>query len=67
MTVLRKVENLELNQGSLQANGLFNISHSTLGVSFWFDEETKDDLMSMTDEEFKNDAIALINHANSTY
>jgi hypothetical protein len=64
MEVLRKVGDIELNKGSLMANGLFNLSDGD-EVSLWFDEETKDDLMSMTDDEFFDEARVMIELANT--
>jgi len=63
MKVLREVNGFKLNQGNLMAEGLFNISDENNNVSFWFDEETAQDMLNMTDEEFINDANALIQHA----
>jgi len=59
MTVLRKVGQFELNQGEGMANGLYNVTNSILventddeGVSFWFDSDTKDLLMTVSDADF---------------
>jgi hypothetical protein len=68
MNILRETQGFKLNEGTLQADGLFNISTgegSDTKVSFWFDEDTKDDLLSMSDEEFVHDAKAYIAHAES--
>jgi hypothetical protein len=67
MKVLREVNGYKLNQGNNMANGLFNISDENDNVSFWLDLETAEDMLSMTDEEFTNDAIALINHSMEVY
>ena len=67
MKVLREVNGYKLNQGNYMANGLFNISDENDNVSFWLDLETAEDMLSMTDEEFTNDAIALINHSMEVY
>ena len=64
MKVLRTVKNIELNEGNLMAKGLFNVSMDKK-VSFWFDSEEKDHLMSLTDEQFFNQTNELINEAES--
>ena len=63
MKVLREVNGYKLNQGNNMANGLFNISDENDNVSFWFDLDTAEDMLSITDDEFINDAKALIKHA----
>jgi hypothetical protein len=63
MKVLREVNGIKLNQGNLMAQGLFNISDENNKVSFWFDDETAQEMLNMTDEEFINDANELIQHA----
>ncbi len=62
MKVLREVNGIELNEGSLMANGLFNVSTDN-DSSFWFDAETKDELMECSDEDFIEKSEELI--ANS--
>jgi hypothetical protein len=59
MEVLRQVGQFKLNKGSLMANGLYNVTNDILldytkdkGCSLWFDEETKDNLMMMSDSDF---------------
>jgi|TARA_R110000824_G_scaffold106610_4_gene251986 hypothetical protein len=59
MVVLRTRGQFELNQGDGAAKGLYNVTNSILventkdeGVSFWFDEDTKDLLMLVSDFEF---------------
>lgn len=59
MNILRTVKGIELNEGSLMANGLFNVS-TDKSVSFWFDFETKDRLMELKDAEFWHEAKDLI-------
>jgi len=68
MEKLRVVKNLALNKGDLMANGLFNVTDSDLlettkdkGVSLWFDEETKNELMEMSDAEFVKECEELFN------
>jgi len=63
MKVLREVNGIKLNQGNLMAQGLFNISDENNKVSFWFGDETAQEMLNMTDEEFINDANELIQHA----
>jgi hypothetical protein len=66
MNILRETQGFKLNEGNMMSSGLFNISTSDdTSVSFWFDEETKDDLLSMTDDEFLHDAKALIEYAEA--
>lgn len=59
MKALRQVGQFSLNQGNLMAKGLFNMTNTILtentkdeGVSYWFDSDTKDLLMSCSDAEF---------------
>lgn len=59
METLRKVAQFRLNKGSLQADGLYNITNDILlrytekeGCSLWFDEDRKDELMAMDEYEF---------------
>lgn len=59
MKVLRQVGDIKLNEGSLMAQGLFNVSDEVLlsetkdkGVSNWFCDEIRDDLLSVSDERF---------------
>lgn len=59
MKVLRQVGEIKLNEGNLMAQGLFNVSNDLLleetkdkGVSNWFCDEVRDDLLSVSDERF---------------
>ena len=66
MNILRQTQGYSLNEGNMMASGLFNISigeGEDTKVSHWFDEDTKDDLLSMSDDEFVHDAKAYIEHA----
>jgi hypothetical protein len=55
MNVLRQVGSVSLNEGTLQAKGLFNLyDEETDDVSLWFDGEEKDLLLHVTDREFLN-------------
>jgi hypothetical protein len=66
MNILRQTQGYNLNEGNMMASGLFNISigeGEDTKVSHWFDEDTKDDLLSMSDDEFVHDAKAYIQHA----
>jgi hypothetical protein len=68
MNILRQTQGYNLNEGNMMASGLFNISigeGEDTKVSFWFDENTKDDLLSMSDDEFLHDAKALIEYAEA--
>ena len=53
MEVLRQVGQFTLNKGYGMANGLYNLYNElTRDCSYWFDYETKDVLMSVSDDEF---------------
>ncbi len=53
MNVLRKVGDVQLNEGQLMAKGLNNLYNVETGqVSLWFDDEVKDSMMELSDEEF---------------
>lgn len=55
MEVIRQTNLYELNKGSLQARGLFNISSKTNNsLSLWFDNETKNKLIKMNDKQFNS-------------
>ena len=67
MKVLREIDGYKLNQGNLMADGLFNVSDENDNVSFWFDSETAQEMMEMSEAEFLNDSIAMINYAMEMY
>ena len=59
MEVLREVGQFKLNKGEGASNGLYNLTNQILldytkedGCSFWFDEETKDILLTVGTSEF---------------
>ncbi len=53
LQVLRETENYLLNAGTGMANGMFNISDKEgRKLSLWFDKNSKDEFMEMTDKEF---------------
>ena len=57
MVVLRKVDNVSLNEGDCQAKGLYNLTNDkTDEVSLWFGEETKNELLKETDVNFLDEA-----------
>jgi hypothetical protein len=65
MEILRKIGSISLNKGHGAAMGLFNLSNSvTNEVSFWFTEETANDLLEMSDDEFLTEARIKFEHAN---
>jgi hypothetical protein len=64
MNVLRQVNDVQLNEGSLMAKGLFNLSKGDK-LSLWFSSEDKDDFMVMNDEEFYAEASAVIDYAEN--
>jgi hypothetical protein len=56
METLRESNGFTLNKGDGMAKGLFNVSHHEKGLlSFWFDEDEKNRLLSLTDKEFEFD------------
>jgi len=63
MKILRQVRNIELNEGNLMANGLFNLSNGA-DLSNWFDTETKDRLMKLNDSDFWHQAKDMIKEDN---
>ena len=67
MKILRQVNNIQLNEGSLMAKGLYNLALVTddvVAVSVWFDEEEKDRLLALADEEFESEAERIIAQSN---
>ena len=67
MNILRQVKNIQLNEGSLMAKGLFNlafVNDNLVAVSVWFDEEEKDRLLALSDEEFEKQAKEIIAQSN---
>ena len=64
MEILREVDGIKLNKGNLMANGLYNLIDENNNVSSWFGEDTKDELISMSDNSFWNYASVLIFDAN---
>ncbi len=53
MNVLRKVGDVQLNEGNLMAKGLNNLYNKKTGeLSFWFDDEVKDKMMKLPDDVF---------------
>lgn len=65
METIRVVQNITLNKGNGMANGLYNLSCCiTDDVSYWFDEDTKEWLMSLPDNEFVEESIKIIESTN---
>lgn len=62
MEILREVKGIQLNKGDSMANGLFNLSLEDT-VSFWFDSETKDELLECNDIEFETKALEIIQNS----
>jgi hypothetical protein len=57
MKVLRQVDSVQLNEGQLMAKGLNNLFNTeTKEVSLWFDDEVKESMMEMSDDEFLDEA-----------
>jgi len=60
MEILKTVGTFTLNRGDLAAKGLYNIHNSqTDDVTIWFDDEKKEELMSLTDKGFTDEAKRL--------
>ena len=59
MKTIKTVGNYNLNEGDLQSSGLFNISCSN-ALSNWFDSETKDKLMNLSEDQFYLECDELI-------
>jgi len=62
MQVLRTVNNINLNVGELQANGLYNMTRGEKAeeITLWFDEETKDWLMTLPNNEFEDEFDTMV-------
>ena len=57
---IKNVNGWELNEGSLMANGLYNISNLEKNkLSDWFGEKTKNEFLRITDKEFEKKCIAI--------
>jgi len=57
MKVLRKVGDVQLNEGQLMAKGLNNLNNEKTGqLSFWFDDDVKEAMMKLSDDEFLTEA-----------
>ena len=53
MKVLRTVGDVQLNEGQLMAKGLNNLFNTkTKELSFWLDDDFKDELLKLSDDEF---------------
>jgi hypothetical protein len=53
MVILRQVGDVQLNEGQLMARGLYNLFNTeTKQVSLWFDDEVKDSMLELSDDEF---------------
>lgn len=63
MNVLRTVRDIQLNEGTLAAKGLFNLTNAKQS-SNWFDEETKDRLLNLSYDDFWHQAREFIIEAN---
>tara|TARA_R110000803_G_scaffold140997_2_gene207513 strand:+ start:22 stop:219 length:198 start_codon:yes stop_codon:yes gene_type:complete len=59
MKILREINGYKLNEGNSMASGLCNVSKDE-GLSFWFDSETKDELMDCNEVEFQEKSESLI-------
>ena len=71
MEIARTEGNYQLNIGSLAAKGLYNITDEAndisleatarMRVSDWLDEETKEELLSLSKEEFITECENILN------
>ena len=64
MNVLRTARHIQLNEGSLAAKGLFNLTNATQS-SNWFGEETKDRLLNLSFDDFWSQGEQIINNDNA--
>lgn len=63
VTELKNINGIALNKGHLQADGLFNLTLThgdVLLVSYWFNEQTKNELMQMPSKIFIETAKDII-------
>jgi hypothetical protein len=54
-----------INKGTLQANGLYNITPKDKNdnrISYWFDEETKKELKTLSIDEFNKRCNEILNN-----
>ena len=51
MNVLREINGYSLNEGNLMADDLYNVSIGS-EVSLWFDNDTKEQLLNMSDNDY---------------
>jgi hypothetical protein len=66
MKVLREVGDVQLNEGSLMAKGLCVLyNNETNQVSLWFDEEVKNAMMKLPNEEFLVEARIKFEYAEN--
>jgi hypothetical protein len=63
MTVLRTARHIQLNEGSLAAKGLFNLTNETQS-SDWFGEETKDRFLRLSYDDFWSQGEEMIKDDN---
>jgi hypothetical protein len=57
MIVLRQVGSVTLNKGTLASEGLFNLFNiETEEVSLWFDEDEKNAMLNLSDEQFLHES-----------
>jgi hypothetical protein len=53
MKILRQVGDIDLNQGDLMAQGLYNLyNNETNQVSIWFDEDVKNAMLKLPEDVF---------------
>lgn len=61
MTTIKKTAKYSLNKGSLQSDGLYNVSENEgEGLSFWFDNDTAKELRKLKTKEFNRRCEELI-------
>jgi len=62
MNILREEHGVQLNEGDLMAKGLFNLTDDKGNVSIWFDEETKDELLSLSPDDYFTSSCIIFTH-----
>lgn len=59
METLKIIKGISINKGNGMANGLFNLSRGE-DLTDWFDEETLDDLMDLSDDSFEKEFLKMV-------
>lgn len=59
MRTLKVIKGISVNLGDGMARGLYNLSRED-ELTYWFDEETLDNLMDLSDGDFENEFEKMI-------